>query len=707
MEGITRFRAGIIVAVFTVILCFFALKIYDLQILDQDGKVDNTKTFTTWTVVKAARGEILDRNGNKLVSNRASYDLVFNHYVIISAEGTNEYLLNLVRLCRELDITYNENFPVSTATPFTYTLSEYNATWQGYFQAYLPEMGGLDSDISAPLLIKKLREVYKIPDTWSDEDARAVIGLRYELTLRQGITNLPNYIFISDADTETLSAILELNIPGLKTEASTVREYNTKYAAHILGYCSAMTTKQWEHYSQIKDENGKALYNMDAQVGQGGLELAFEEYLHGVDGIRVDRVTVDGTLVEQYYLKDENGVEQKPISGKNVEITIDLNLQRTAEESLANLITALRATAQEDKHVDGSDVEGGAVVVMDVKTGQVLACASYPTYDLSTFRENWEELKDAEYAPLFNRALQATYPPGSTYKMSMVIAGTEFGAIDRTTKIRDQGVFSKYAPGFTASCLAWSQNHSSHGTITAVEALATSCNYFFYDLGDKISLSIIDSTAKGLGLGEPTGIELGEATGYRANAETKKLFNANDKDRQNWYAADQVMTAIGQSLNQFTPIQLCSYTATLANRGVRYQATFLNRVVSSDYQHLELEQKPKVLSTLSISDEAYYLYTQGMRAVVTSGTAWGTFGRYPIEVAAKTGTAQHSNGSSFSDHGAFVCYAPFDNPEIAVAVYGEKAGHGTTMGRIAKEILDTYFDNPEAGDVTTNENELS
>lgn len=707
MERLSRVRAGIILALFTIIVGFFALKIYDLQVLDAEAKADNTKTFTTWTIVKAARGEITDRNGNKLVSNRASYDLVFNHYVILSAENTNEHLLNLVRLCREQGISYHDNFPVSKTTPFAYTLHEQTATWQGYFQAYLPEKGGLDSDISAPLLMKKLRELYRIPDTWSDEDARAVIGLRYELDLRQGITNLPNYIFVADATTEALSAILELNIPGLKTEASTVREYNTQYAAHILGYCAPMTKDQWAYYSTLTDENGKALYNMDAQVGQSGLERAFEEYLHGVDGIRVDRVTVDGTLVEQYYLQDENGVEQKPISGKNVEITIDLNLQRTAEDSLASLITALRATAEEGKHVDGSDVEGGAVVVMDVKTGQVLACASYPTYQLETFREDWEELNSDPYAPLFNRALQATYPPGSTYKMSMVIAGVEFGAIDRYTITQDKGVFSKYAPGFTADCLAWSKNHSTHGNVNAISALASSCNYFFYDLGDKISLSIIDSTAKGLGLGEPTGVELGEATGYRANAETKLHFYANDKDRQDWYPADQIMASIGQSLNQFTPIQLCSYTATLANRGVRYQATFLNRVVSADYRHLELENAPVVLSTLAISDEAYYNYTEGMRAVVTSGTAYWIFRNYPIAVAAKTGTAQHSNSTNVSDHGAFVCYAPFENPEIAIAVYGEKAGHGTTMGQIAKAILDTYFDNPEKGDVQTNENQLS
>ena len=703
MERINRVRAGILLALFCLIVGFFALKLYDLQIVETDGKADNIKTYTTVTRVKAARGDILDCNGNKLVSNRASYDLVFNHYVILSADGTNNYLLQLVQLCRDMELTYNDHLPVTENVPFEYTLSDYNSTWQGYFQAYLPKVGGgLDSDISAPLLIKKLRSVYKIPDDWSDQDARAVIGLRYELALRQGITNLSNFVFMEDVSNAALAAILELNIPGLKTETSTVREYNTEYAAHILGYVGAMSSDQWEYYKNLEDQE----YSKDALVGQSGLELAFEEYLHGTDGWRVDVVYADGTLKEQYYQKDENGVEQKPVSGKNVELTIDLNLQMAAEDSMESLITQLRSTAEEGKQVDGADVEGGAVVVMNVKTGQVLACASYPTYNLATYFEDFEELKDADYAPLYNRALQATYPPGSTYKMTMVIAGIESGTITSSTQIEDMGVFNKYAPSFTANCLAWTSSHSVHGNITAIEALQKSCNYFFYELVDRMgSMTLIDSIAKGLGLGESTGIELSEKTGYRANAENKAKLNTGDNAR--WYVADSIMASIGQSINSFTPMQLCVYTCTLANRGIRYKATFLNRVVSSDYRELEYENTPQILSTMTISDDAYYAYTAGMRAAVTGGTAYGTFGKYPIEVAAKTGTAQHGNSSSTSDNGAFVCYAPYDDPEIAVAVYGEKAGHGTTMGQIAKAILDVYFDNPEVGDVTTNENQIS
>ncbi len=692
MERLSRGRALLFLGAFFALVLFFGLRLYAIQVVEADTSSSNIKTYTTLTTVKAARGDILDCNGNVLVTNRASYDLVFNHYVILSATGTSEYLLALVERCQELGVEYIDHFPISTELPFTYTLSDYSSSWQNYFQAYLAEIGGgLDSDISAPLLMKKLRDVYDLPEEWTDEQARAVIGIYYELKLRQGsISNLSNYVFMEDVSATDLAAILELNVPGLTTESSTVREYNTEYAAHILGYCSAMTAEQWEYYSQFDN------YSMDNLVGQTGLEAAFEEYLHGTDGIRCDTVTADGTLIESYYL---DGYE--PQAGSNVELTIDLNLQITAEDAMASLFAELQASGG-----DGSDVQGGAVVVMEVKTGKILACASYPTYNLATFREDYEELSTDSSAPLYNRALMATYPPGSTYKMSMVIAGNAAGYLSSSTEITDLGIFSKYADsGFTANCLQWTNYHSTHGTINAMQALSVSCNYFFYVVGDSSSLSYIDDTAKGLGLGESTGVELSESTGHRANAETKALLYTGDQ--ASWYQADQIVASIGQSDNLFTPLQLCVYVSTLANRGVRYRATFLNQVVSSDYTYLELTNTPEILSTMTISDDAYYMYTTGMRMVATEGTAKSVFANYPIAVACKTGTAQNGYGTDASDNGAFVCYAPYDDPEIAICVYGERAGHGSYMASIAKEILDTYFDDPEVSEVTTIENQLS
>ncbi len=693
MERMTRFRARILMLIFVLIAGFFAFRLYKAQVIDTGGSTDNTSTFTTYTTVKAARGEILDRNGNVLVSNRASYDLAINHYVLLSATGTNQYLYDLIKRCQEVGIEYNETFPISQERPFTYTLEEQSSAQQGYFQQYLAYMEDLDSDITAPLLIAQLRKRYDLPATWTDEEARLVIGLRYELALRNCVGSLSKYVFITDASDEELSAVVELNIPGLSPEASTVREIHTSYAAHILGYVGPMTAEQWEYYKNIDG------YEMDAEVGQDGFEAKFEEYLHGVNGLREDVVTTDGTLVSSRYIKE-------PQAGTNVEVSIDINLQIIAEDQMAMKIEELRSqgTYENGQAMDGSDAEGCAVVAMDME-GQVLVCASYPTYDLSRFFEDYTEILEAEGNPLYNRALMAAYPPGSTYKPSMVIASIDSGLISSADTIYDASIYREYeSSGFAPQCLFYTNLGMSHGDITAAEALRDSCNYFFYYLGDRISTSVMDNTAKALGLGESTGIELYEETGHRANAETKKLLYPSDSG---WYAGDRILAAIGQSDNRFTPMQLCVYASTLANRGDRYRATFLNRVVSADYTTLEYQSTPEILSHLDISDDAYLAYSEGMYMVTSesSGTAYSTFKNYPIEVCAKTGTAQQESGGS--DHGAFICYAPKDDPQIAIAIYGEKAGHGSSMAGIAKAILDAYFQVEEVGDVTVYENQLS
>ena len=688
MERITRFRARILAAIFIGIVLFFAFKLYDLQIIQSKGKTQTQATVTVLTRVKASRGHIHDTNGNVLVANRASYDLTLNHYVLISAKGTSDYLYKLVKRCQEVGIEYEEHFPISKERPFVYTLDQYNSAWQNYFQQYLAYLGGLDSDITAPTLIKHLRQHYKLPASWTEEEVRQVLGLWYEMDLRRCVGALPLYVFLEDVSDENLASIMELNVPGMNVEASNVREYSTQYAAHILGYVGPMSASQWEQYKTNKD------YSMDSEIGQSGLEAQYEKYLHGVDGWREDTFAMDGTLVESHY-------RTEPKAGSNVEVTIDINLQRVAEEEMEKLFTAMRA----DENADGKNVEGGAVVVIEVKTGKLLVCSSYPTYDLRTFSEDYNDILQREYDPLFNRALLGTYPPGSTYKMNMVVAAIDSGLITSETTITDKGVFSKYAPGFTANCLAYTSSHRVHGTIPAWEALMVSCNYFFYELGDKIRLSAMDSTAKALGLGEPTGVELKEYIGTRANEQTKAALYKGDKKK--FYKADQILAAIGQSDNRFTPIQLAVYTATLANRGTRYKATFLNRVVSADYRQLLEESVPSIVSQLSISDDAYNAYSKGMYNVAHNkkGTADKYFLNYPIKIAAKTGTAQ--NGGNLPDNGAFVCYAPFDDPQIAVAVYGEKAAHGGDLGPIVKGILDEYFQVGEAADVTTYENQPS
>ncbi len=697
MERISKFRATIVLLLFVAILGFFAFKLYDLQIIETGGSTNNQATFTTLTRVKASRGHILDINGNPLVSNRASYDLIINHYVLLTANGTNDNLLRLVKRCEEAGIEYTEHFPISQERPFIYTLDQQNAIWQDRFQVYLEWMEGLDSDITAPLLVEKLRERYKIPAEWTDDEARKVIGLLYEMSLRKCIGSLPTYVFISDASDEELSAIVELNIPGMKVEASTVREYSTKYASHILGYVGAMSAEQWEYYKNIEG------YDMDAQVGQDGLEAAYEEFLHGVDGWREDTVTTDGTLVSSKYL-------QEPKAGSNVEVSIDLGIQSAAEDTMAQVIADLQKPDEKGNLKDGHDVEGGAFVAMDVRTGQLLACGSYPTYDLTTFFDNYEELAKNELKPLYNRALLATYPPGSTYKMSTLIAAMDAKIIDSKTEIRDLGVFRKI-PGWEVSCLQWTNYGGTHQMVAAPKSLQVSCNYYYYELGYqlyKYETDYMDITAKGLGLGERTGVELPEYIGQRANAQTKAETHVGDDKA--WYQGDAVLAAIGQSENRFTPIQLCSYVATLANRGNRYKATFMNRVVSSDYRELLAENKPELLSHMEISEEAYEAYSEGMYLVTQDngdwGTAAGTFGDYPIKIAAKTGTAETGIDGT-SANGAFVCYAPLEDPQIAIAIYVEKGGHGSSLATIARSMLDVYFDVDEVGEVNSFENQIS
>jgi penicillin-binding protein 2 len=690
MERITRFRVRIILLLFVLVLGFFAIRLYDMQIIETGGSKDNTTTFTTLTRVKAARGDILDRNGNVLVRNRASYDLVINHYVIKSASGTNDHLYELAKRCQEQGIEYIDHFPVTKERPFTYTLSEQNSTWQSYFQVFLTAKGGLDSDITAPLLIQKLRQKYNLPEEWTDEEARMVIGLRYELDLRGPVQSLPQYVFKTDVNDEDLSAIMELNIPGMNVEPSTVREYNTEYAAHILGYVGPMSPDQYEQYKNNPD------YSMDSEIGQDGIEAAYEEYLHGVDGWRIDEVRADGTVVESYYLDGK-----EPRAGSNVEISIDINLQQVGEDSLARVLEGMRA--QEDG--EDATAEGGAIVAMDVKTGEVLICGSYPTYNLSTYSEDFNDLLQQPFSPMFNRALLGTYPPGSTYKMTMVIAGIDSGIIDSNWKVDAVGKYDKY-PDFEVFCYYYTGTGKVHGEVDAANALKVSCNYFFYELGDRIQLSAMDATAKAMGLGEPTGVELFEYTGRRANKETKKKLYPEGQD--GWYPADQITAAIGQSDNRFTPMQLCAYATTLANRGTRLKATFLNRVVSSDYRQLLERSEVSVLSHLDISDDAYNAYMEGMQLVShdEDGSVYGVFGEYPIRVASKTGTAQTSDPYG-ADHGAFICFAPANDPQIAIAVYGEKANGGSKLAIVARDIMDIYFEVGEIGDVNIYENTMS
>ncbi len=683
-------RVTVLMLLVLVMMGIFTGTMYNVQVTKaQEENELPAGAYTYYTTVEAARGKILDCNGNVLVGNRAAFNLTIVNNVLFNSDDPNESLRRLVNMCSTLGLQFVDHFPVTMEKPYKFTSEDYSGEWNGYFRDFLIERGW-DTDISAPQLIRYLKERYRIPETWTEEEARRVISLRYELQLRYE-TNLPIYTVLKDVDSEALAALTELNIPGMNVNATTVREYHTDYAAHILGYIGLMNAEEWEYY---KDYD----YPMDAEVGKTGLEEAFELELHGKDGLLKTTVSSDGKIIEEHYVVE-------PEAGSNVELTIDLNLQETAEDELEKLILDLRENGLKGTD-SGKDVEGGAVVVMSVKTGEVLACCSYPTYDLSTYFEDYNDLLEQDFAPLYNRALQAPYPPGSIYKMVTTVAAIDSGAIEPQTAIYDKGIYERFADAaYFPRCMLWTTQGLTHGSIDVMQALAVSCNYYFYEAAWMTGIEEIDKVAKALGLGESTGIELYEDTGRRANAETKEeLYKGEAKL---WYGGDTVSAAIGQSENRFTPIQLCTYVSALANQGTRYRTTFLKRVISADYQTLIYENVPTVVSQLDISDKAYQACIDGMKMAANStiGTAYSMFYDYPIAVCAKTGTAEHGSGGS--DNASFVIFAPANDPQIAITIYLEKGAQGGNLGKIARPILDAYFSASGAVDTYPPENVLN
>lgn len=686
MEYKTRVRLISLIVVFALLIGAFCFRLFDLQVLNGTKTEYAANTYTYYTRVTAARGEILDRNGNVLVGNRASYNLVINNYALFNSDDPNEYLRQLVNLCRKLDVEFTDHLPVTHTKPYEYTTEEFSSTWNGYFRDFLSQYDW-DSDISAAQLIKLMRQRFHIPDDWTEQEVRDVLGVRYELDLRY-YAALDYYTLINDVDGDDRSAIMELGVPGLTVQTGTVREYRTQYAAHILGRIGLMSP---EEYEVFKNEG----YAMDAYVGKDGLEKAFESELHGTDGKLVTTVDEDGNIVSQYY-------SVEPEAGNNIELSIDIDLQLAAEEALEKVILDLRQNGINAKG-EGKDARGGACVVMDVHTGEILACASYPTFNIETYSEDFNDLRDDTYAPLYNRALLEAYPPGSTFKMVTTIAAIDSGTIGKYYPVEDRGIYTYY-DDYQPKCLYYTNTNGkyTHGVITVMEALAVSCNYYFYEVGRMTGWKNIDGVAKTLGLGEDTGCELYEEIGYRANPDTKeKLYGGTDLAV--FTGGDTIAMAIGQSENRFTPLQLAVYTSALANRGTRYKATFLRRVISADYETLIQENKPVVLDQLDISDDAYFAYTEGMRMAVANGngTAHSVFGNYPIPVCAKTGTAEH--GSAGSDNASFVCYAPANDPQIAVVVYVERGAQGGNLGNVAKAVFDVYFSTESRNDTVAAE----
>ncbi len=658
--------------------------LFQVQIVN--GKAyaaSSARNIANLETVDAARGIITDRYGRVLVDNRTTYRVTLDTSVM--GESANDVLLRLTQLCREKSVTWQDRLPISAGAPFAFTTdSPYTSVSTdaetGKSTVSYTRLGKLvralkwEEGLSASRLMEQFRAAYSIGEEYTDDQARTLAGIYYELALRDRELDYSQYVFASDVDIDFISVVKEEGLPGVTIKTAYTREYKTTYAAHLLGTVGAIRAEEWDKYKDLG-------YDMDDIVGRDGAEAAFESELRGVSGTKQVEYDKNGLIISETYADE-------PQPGNNVALTLDIKLQEVTEQALAAYVPEMN-----------NGEEGAAAVVIDVKDGGVLACASYPTYDLSTFNRDYNDLAADPLQPMYNRALLGIYSPGSTFKMVTAAAGLEEGLITPSTQILDKGVYHYYdaAP----KCWIYNQSRSTHGLETVSDAIRDSCNYFFYDVGVNLGIDKLDEYAKAFGLGSPTGVELPESKGILAGPEYSASVGST------WYQGNVLYAAIGQGDNSFTPIQLANYVATLVNGGSHYAAHFLQNVKSYDYSTLVRQYEPQLLNTVELQPKNLAAIKTGMYQVTENTPAVkAAFERLGMKVGAKTGTAQRTSVSTKNNNSVFVCFAPYDEPEIAIAIVVGKGGSGASSAQIAADIMAYYFQSTAALDAAVGENQL-
>lgn len=667
-------RRGVYVLLgfFCAFLVLFFAVLYDAQVVH--GSENRARSITSNTAsetVTASRGIITDRNGKVLVSNRLAYTLVVDK----SSFGKDEAALNdaiwqLIQLCQEQGVTWNDTLPMTTGSSPQLTSKSLTESFREYLgDNKLPTDGGSAEVLAA------MRKLYKVDDSYTDAQARLIVGVRYELDGRS------SYTFAEDVSTELLGRITDGKYRGVTIKTAAARVYNTKLAAHILGTVGAIWQEEWRSdestgYVGYADKG----YNMNDLVGKDGVEKAFEEYLHGKDGKRLITTDENGKITGELYTRE-------PQPGGTVALTIDIDLQQVVEDTLASTIQGMI-----DKD---SNERGGAAAVIQVGTGEVLAMASYPTYDLETFNQDYDELVKDERLPMFNRATQGVYAPGSTFKLCTSVAALEEGIITPSTIIEDKGIYTYYVDP-QPMCWIWRQAHTTHGRINVSQAIVDSCNYFYYEVGRLTGIKKLDEYATAFGLGQSTGIEIGDVSGVLASPEWAE---AHDRE---WTDGQTITAAIGQSYNLFTPLQLSNYVATLVSGGEHYEAHLLKNVKSYDNSRVVDVYGKGPLNDLNISDSTMAAVTKGMHDL-TYDSLRSAFSRCVVEAGAKTGSAQVGTDIA---NGTFVAYAPYDDPEIAIAIVVEKGGSGSLLANAAVDIINAWFTRDGTGATAAGEDAL-
>ena len=672
-------RFNIIVILVYAIGIILIAQLFNLQIVNGESYREQSNTRLSRVIkIDSSRGSILDRSGNELAGVRAvnNIELIKTN---ISDEDLNKCILNLVNLLNEQQVSYKDDFPIKI-NPFEYTISgEELENWK--------EKNKIEQEATAEEAFNKFKSKYQITND-NVEDIRKIISIRY-LIATTGYSATKSITIAEDVNDVVVAQINERNseFPGVSIDTKSVRTYNNgTLAAHVIGYNRTISD---DEYKERKDT-----YEMDDIIGKTGIEAVFEEYLKGTSGEKQVEMSVDGTITGEYTTKDA-------IAGSDVVLTIDANLQKVTEEALANCVEKIKSGGFAETY----DARGGSAVVMDVNTGDVLAMASYPSYEPQWFvgkleTDKWNYMNDSKTHPLLNKAIQGTYEPGSIFKMITAISGLESGTITPKEKINDTGVYRKY--GLEMKCWYYTSYHRGHGYVNVTQALQHSCNYFFYETGDRTGIDAISKYALHFGLGKKTGIELpSEQTGTLAQRE------------EGWGPGDTLNASIGQGDNSFTPVQIAKYISSIANGGTIVQPTIVKTILNADGTEVPKEeidnfvnQKLGIDNTddgIQINPENIQIAREGMRMATSEagGTAYSRFKDFKVEVAGKTGSAEAGVDENQKDivNAWFVCFAPYENPEVAVVVLVENGGHGNYAAEVARDVLDQYFGMNETSSV--------
>lgn len=712
---LTRFR--VMAAMALAVLAIYLVVLFNTQVVHHEEYLAKSiQTITRMENVEASRGIITDRSGRTLVTNQSTYSLTFDASLLKPGENQNDAILRLVTLCRDQGVAWEDNLPLSLDGAAHFTVDTLTDTQKSRFFSYLrdlkptrellaayvrqhpellkpPKEGEtaldpatakdtellkqtnsaaltnsllLNAGVTPAKLFDWMREDMKLSDDYSDSDARLILGVRYELKLRKLGANNNAYVLAQNVDVAFCSLISDGQFQGAKIIRSSARQYATTYATHILG-----TVGRIPDYTDEWEDRG---YLMDDTIGLSGAEAAFEDYLRGTDGKRMISVNSDGKITGEYY-------SVEPRSGYTVELTVDLKLQQAVEDTLAAKVAQLN---QKD-HLDS---RGAAAAVVKVGTGEILSLASYPTFDLSTWRQDYAELSSDPATPMLNRAASSAYAPGSTLKPATAVAALESGATTPSETLFDTGYW-KY-PSTTWNGGTWCWKHSGHGKVNATTAITNSCNYYFAEMGYRMGLDTLNEYYSALGLGEPTGIEIGEKTGRQAT-------NEGGSNQAPW-------AAYGQADQLYTPLQLANYIATLVSGGQHCPAHLLKSVKSYDNSEIIATGDTTPLNTLNISDSTLQAVKKGMYGYTQpGGMVYSYFKDCIVSAGAKTGTAQLGGG--LKNNGVFVAFAPYDDPEIAVALVLEKADAGAVLATTAVDIINAYFDREDTASILP-ENQL-